>query len=108
VFYNTIYSNSSRTQSSLKIAGEVNLPRVCYSTSTFATDDLNVLQCIAMCCSVMQCAAMCCNVLQCVVVCRNVLQCVAMCCGVFARTVANVAGINNGKLVDTFSYESDV
>jgi len=53
----------------------------------------NVLQCVAMCCSVLQCVAvccsvlgvmiiymiMCCSVLQCVAVCCNVLQCVAAC-----------------------------
>jgi len=58
----------------------------------------NVLQCVAMCCSVLQwyegimigvvngsdprpvlqCVAVCCSVLQCVAVCCNVLQCVAM------------------------------
>ena len=51
----------------------------------------NVLQCVAVCCSVLQCVAetyehagemrdtvVCCNVSQCVAVCCSVLQCVAV------------------------------
>ena len=37
----------------------------------------DVLQCVAVCCSVLQCVAVCCRVLQCVAVCCSVLQCVA-------------------------------
>ena len=49
-----------------------------------------VLQCVAVCCSLLQCVAVCCSALQrvaarCsalqrVAVCRSVLQCVAVCC----------------------------
>ena len=58
----------------------------------------SVVQCTAACCSVMLCRrsvccrrdrslslpsfAVCCSVLQCVAVCCDVLQCVAMCCSV--------------------------
>jgi len=60
---------------------------------------LDVLQCVAVCCSVLQCVAVCCSVMQCVAVvretqclraaaahrvfCCNVLQCAAVCCSVF-------------------------
>ena len=37
----------------------------------------DVLQCVAVCCSVLQCVAVCCSVLQCVAVCCSVLQCAA-------------------------------
>jgi len=47
----------------------------------------NILQCVAVCCSVLQCVAVCCSVLcQCrkwgtgVAECCRVLQCVAVCC----------------------------
>ena len=44
----------------------------------------DVVQCVAVCCSVLQCVAVCCimmwcSVLQCVAVCCSVLQCVAEC-----------------------------
>ena len=42
----------------------------------------DLLQCVAVCCSVLQCATMCCSVLQCVAVCDNVLQCIAVYCSV--------------------------
>jgi len=45
----------------------------------------DVLQCVAVCCSVSQCLAVCCSVLQCLAVCRSVLQCVAVCC-IFSLT----------------------
>jgi len=32
------------------------------------TQHINLLQCVAVCCSVLQCVAVCCNVLQCVAV----------------------------------------
>jgi len=38
-----------------------------------------VLQCVAVCCSVLQCVAVCCSVLQCVAVCCRMLQRVAEC-----------------------------
>ena len=38
----------------------------------------DVLQCVAVCCSVLQSVAVCCSVLQCVAVCCSVLQCVAV------------------------------
>ena len=46
----------------------------------FVKDDLvlfkrDVLQCVAVCCSVLQCVAVCCSVLQCVAACCSVLQC---------------------------------
>jgi len=37
-----------------------------------------LLQCVAVCCSVLQCVAVCCSELQCVAVCCSVLQCVAV------------------------------
>jgi len=82
----------------------------------------NVLQCVAVCCSVLvsvcrarcvwgarvlQCAAVCCSVLQCVgvcmsckmcvgcmcvAVCCSVLQCVAVCCSVYV--VQDVCGVH--------------
>ena len=54
----------------------------------------SVLQCVAVCCSVLQCVAVCCSVLQCVAVCCSVLQCVAVCCSVaVCRSVSQcVAG----------------
>ena len=39
----------------------------------------DMLQCVAVCCSVLQCVAVCCSVLQCVAVCCRVLQGVAGC-----------------------------
>jgi len=40
---------------------------------------LNLLQCVAVCCSVLQyVVAVCCSVLQCVAVCSSVLQYVAV------------------------------
>ena len=43
----------------------------------------NLLQCVAVCCSVLQyVVAVCCSVLQCVAVCSSVLQRVAVCCSV--------------------------
>ena len=42
----------------------------------------DVLQCVAVCCSVLQCVAVCCSVLQCVAVCSSVQQCVAVFCSV--------------------------
>jgi len=47
---------------------------------------LQVLQCVAECCSVLQCVAVCCRVLQCVAVCCSVLQVlqfVVVCGGTF-------------------------
>ena len=41
-----------------------------------------LMQCIAVCCSVLQCVSVCCNVLQCVAECCSVLQSVAVCCSV--------------------------
>jgi len=35
----------------------------------------NMLQCVAVCCSVLQCVAVCCSVLQCAAVCCSVLHC---------------------------------
>ena len=40
-------------------------------------DSPQLLQCVAVCCSVLQCVALCCSVLQRVAVCCSVLQCVA-------------------------------
>ena len=45
-------------------------------------DEVCLLQCVAVCCSVLQCVAVCCSVLQCVAVCCSVLRCVAVCCSV--------------------------
>ena len=42
----------------------------------------SVLQCVAVCYRVLPCVAVCCSVLQCVAVCCSVLQCVAVCCSV--------------------------
>ena len=42
-------------------------------------ESTNVLQCVAVFCSVLYCAAVCCNVLQCVAVCCSVLQCAITC-----------------------------
>ena len=47
----------------------------------------SVLQCVAVCCSVLQCVVVCCSVLQCVAVCCSVLQCVLPCCP-FCRRVS--------------------
>jgi len=63
---------------------------VCCSTTQYrvsVTDcssswGLEVLQCIAVCCSVLQCADVFCSSLQCIAVCCSVLQCVAVCCSV--------------------------
>ena len=44
--------------------------------------NLNVLQCVTVCCNVLQCVTVCHSVLQCVAVCCSVLQCVAVCCNV--------------------------
>ena len=43
-------------------------------------DALDMLQCVAVCCSVLQCfpLSLCCSVLQCVALCCSVLQCVAV------------------------------
>jgi len=40
---------------------------------------VEVLQCVAVCCSVLQCVAVCCSVLQCVAVCCRVLQASSRC-----------------------------
>jgi len=37
---------------------------------------VDLLQYVAVCCSVVRCVAVCCSVLQCVAVCCSVLQCV--------------------------------
>ena len=50
--------------------------------AVFTEQDEQVLQCVAVCCSVLQCVAVCCSVLQCVAVCCSVLQCIAECCSV--------------------------
>jgi len=49
------------------------------AAATNATGDhlyiyTNLLQCVAVCCSVLQCVAVCCSVLQCVAACCKVLQ----------------------------------
>jgi len=46
-----------------------------------------VLQCVAVCCSVLQCVAVCCSelLLQCVAVHCSVLQCVALFCSVLKQ-----------------------
>jgi len=44
----------------------------------------DVLQRVAVCCSVLQCVAVCCSVLQCVAVCCSVL--ITMLAGAFALT----------------------
>ena len=74
---------------------------------------LDMLQCVAVCCSVLQCVAVCCSgrvrwisfthdteqfeahccsVLQCVAACCSVLQCVAVCCSVL-QCVAVCSGL---------------
>ena len=71
----------------------------CFVEYTAGHDD--VLQCVAVCCSVLhcivecfvectaghdgvlQCVAVCCGVLHCVAVCCSVLQCVVVCCSVW-------------------------
>jgi len=55
-------------------------------------DEMCLLQCVAVCCSVLQCDVACCSLLQCVAAscsvlqrvaaCCSVLQCVAVCCSV--------------------------
>jgi len=58
---------------------------------------LNVLHCVALCCTVLQCAVLCCNVLQYVAVCCSALniasipscQCVAVCCSVLQCVAAH-------------------
>ena len=47
--------------------------------------DLQVLQCLAVCCSVLQFVAVCSIMLQCVAVCCSVLHHVAACCSVLQR-----------------------
>ena len=42
--------------------------------------ELQVVQCVAVCCSVLQCVAVCCSVLQCVAVRCSAMQCVAVRC----------------------------
>ena len=51
IYAGTLPLQSERLYSALKGLGKV-----------------NVLQCVAVCCSVLQCVAVCCNVLQCVAV----------------------------------------
>jgi len=65
---------------------------------------LNVLQCVAVCCSVLQCVAVYCSVLQCVSVCCSALQCVAACCS--GHPVAAMIPLHleiNKRLVHRFS-----
>ena len=40
-----------------------------HTATHLAQEYVNVLQCVAVCCSVLQCVAVCCSVLQCVAVC---------------------------------------
>jgi len=56
IYAGTLPLQSERLYSALKGLGKV-----------------NVLQCVAVCCSVLQCVAVCCSVSQCVVVCRSVV-----------------------------------
>jgi len=54
---------------------------------------VNVLQCVAVCCSVLQCVTACCSVSQCVTVCCSVLQsvqCVAVSCCVTYGSCATI------------------
>jgi len=63
---------------------------VCCSVLQCVAMWCSVMQCVAVCCSVLhsiavhcsalQCIAACCSVLQCIPVCCSVLQCVAVCC----------------------------
>ena len=43
---------------------------------------LDVLHCVALCCTVLHCVALCCTVLRCVALCCGVLQCVTVRCSV--------------------------
>jgi len=80
-------------------------------SSSIGIDDMfDLLQCVAVCCSVLQCVAVCCSVLQCVAVCCGVLhhlcrchvwrlavccivlQCIAVCCSVL-QCVAVCCGV---------------
>ena len=47
-------------------------------TASEADDEVQLLQYVAVCCSVLQCAAVCCSVLECAAVCCSVLMCICM------------------------------
>jgi len=56
---------------------------------------IEVLQCVAVCCSVSPCVAVCCSVLRCVAVCCSVLQCVAVSCSVLRTCVSSNSNRRN-------------
>ena len=57
-------------------------------------NQVEMLQCVAVCCSVLQCVAVCYSVFQCVAVCCGVLrllQCIQVCIAVCSRVLPCVA-----------------
>jgi len=63
---------------------------------------VDVLQCVAVCCSVLQCVAVCYSVLQCAAVCCSVLQCVA------SERIQKGPENPSGNLVSRFSKTKTV
>jgi len=76
-------------QSSSSSENALPLPRMLSCMSSRMLCFENVLQCVAVCCSVLQCVAVIMHIMfrKCVAVCCGVLRCVAVCCGVL-RCVA--------------------
>ena len=66
-------------------ASEGQMSHLISKVTLFVAVCCNLLQCVAVRCSVLQCVAVCCSALQCVAVRCSVLQCVAVCCSALQR-----------------------
>ena len=67
--------------------------------------DNDVVQCVAVCCSVLQCVAVCCNARKCAsrecmtMMWYTVLQCVAVCCSVLQRAQVHLTRMYGSDVV---------
>ena len=85
-------------QSSSSSENALPLPRMLSCMSSRMLCFENVLQCVAVCCSVLPLSCISCsaNVLRCVAVCCGVLRCVAVCCGVLRWVILYCTGLQWG------------
>jgi len=85
-------------QSSSSSENALPLPRMLSCMSSRMLCFENVLQCVAVCCSVLQCVAVIMHIMfrKCVAVCCGVLRCVAVCCGVLRWVILYCTGLQWG------------
>ena len=88
-----LVSNNSMLQLHVKTGPHKGAPKMEMDLLQCVAVCCLVLQCVAVRCSVLQCVAVCCSVLQCVAVCCSVLQCVVVCCSVLQRVGVSCSGL---------------